>query len=148
VATYVPARRLYLLDPRTGRPRWRANTAIAPDTVPLVTAHTVVAVEGGVVGYLAVRLVSRDAATGKQQWAHALATPAGPQPVLALAGQAIVQTAPAHAHRPAPLLAYHLATGAPAWQASMPTSAQAPIPAAGGLLIQPADPGYACALTG
>jgi outer membrane protein assembly factor BamB len=150
VATYVPARRLYLLDPRTGRPRWRAATAVAPDTVPLITASSVVAVEGGVVGYLAVRLVSRDAATGKQLWARTLATtPAGPQPVLLLAGQAIVQTAPAHPHRAAPLLAYHLATGRPAWRASMTTFVQAaPIPAAGGLLIQPADPSYACALTG
>jgi len=149
-ATYAPARRLYLLDPRTGRPRWRAATAVALDTVPLVTASTVVAVEGGVIGYLAIRLVSRDAATGKQLWARALATtPAGPQRVLGWAGQAIVQTAPAHVSRGAPLLAYHLATGRPAWRASMPALVQAPpIPAADGLLNQPADPGYACALTG
>ena len=150
VATYVPARRLYLLDPRTGRPIWRAAIAVALDTVPLVTATQVVGVEGGVAGYPAVRLVSRDAATGKQLWARTLATmPAGPQPVLLLAGQAIVQTAAAQAHRAAPLLSYDLATGRPAWRARMPTFVQAPpVPAADKLLIQPADPGYACASTG
>lgn len=150
VGTYVPARRLYLLDPRTGRPVWRAATAVALDTVPLVTATQVVGVEGGVAGYPTVRLVSRDAATGKQLWARTLATmPAGPQPVLLLAGQAIVQTDAAQAHRAAPLLSYDLATGRPAWRASMPTFVQAPpVPAAGRLLIQPADPGYACASTG
>jgi outer membrane protein assembly factor BamB len=146
VATYVPARRLYLLDPRTGRPRWQAATAVALGTVPLVTVTAVVAVEGGVAGYPAVRLVSRSAVTGKRLWAHTLAaTPAGPQPVLQLAGQAIVSTAAARAHRPAPLLSYDLATGQPAWRADLPTSAQTPpVPAAGRLLIQPADPGYAC----
>jgi outer membrane protein assembly factor BamB len=145
VATYVPARRLYLLDPRTGRPRWRAATAVALGT-PLVTATRVVAVEGGVAGYPVVRLVSRDAATGRQVWARTLATsPAGPQPVLRLAGQAIVQTDQHWAHRPAPLLDYDLATGRPAWRADMPTFVQtSPVPAAGGLLIQPADPGYGC----
>jgi uncharacterized membrane protein len=66
-----------------------------------------------------------------------------------VAGQAIVQTAAAQAHRAAPLLSYDLATGRPAWRASMPTFVQAPpVPAAGRLLIQPADPGYACASTG
>ena len=150
VATYVPARRLYLLDPRTGRPRWRAATAVALGTVPLVTATRVVAVEGGVAGYPAVRLVSRDTATGRQLWARTLATiPAGPQPVLRLAGQAIVQTATDRAHQAAPLLSYDLATGRPAWRAGMPTFVQMPpVPATGGLLIQPADPGYACATTG
>lgn len=101
-------------------------------------------------GYPTVRLVSRGAATGKPLWARPLAIrTAGPQPVLRLAGQAIVQTAPAQPHRAAPLLSYNLATGRPAWRARMPTSVEAPpVPAAGGLLIQPADPGYACAWTG
>jgi outer membrane protein assembly factor BamB len=147
VASYVPARMLYLLNPRTGRPRWRAATAVAPDTVPLVTAARVVAVEGGVVGYLAVRLVSRDAATGRRQWARPLGTSAiGPQPVVQLAGHAVVQT-DAGARQAAPLLAYDLATGRPAWRAGMPTFVQTPpVPVSGGLLIQPADPGYACAV--
>ncbi len=123
---------------------------VALGTVPLVTAARVVAVEGGVAGYPAVRLVSRDSATGRQLRAHTLATlPAGPQPVLRLADQAIVQTVPPRAHRAAPLLSYDLATGQPDWHANMPTCVQIPpVPAGGGLLIQPADPGYACASTG
>jgi outer membrane protein assembly factor BamB len=149
VASDGRTRRLYLLDPRTGRPRWRTATVVALDTVPLVTAARVVAVEGGVAGYPAVRLVSRDAATGRQLWARPLATgAAGPQPVLQLAGQVVVQT-DGGAGRAAPLLAYDLATGRPAWRTGLPTFVQVPpVPATGGLLIQPADPGYACAVAG
>jgi hypothetical protein len=80
--------------------------------------------------------------------------------VLRLADQAIVQTGEHRAHRPAPcwpmtwpparpLLAYDLATGRLAWRADMPTFVQTPpVPAAGGVLIQPADPGYACLAAG
>jgi len=150
VDTYVPARRLYLLSPRTGRPLWRAATAVAQGTVPLVTATRVVTVEGGVAGFLAVRLVSRNAATGNQLWARTLATiPPGPQPVLQLGGQAIVQTAASLPHRPSPLLSYDLASGRLDWRAAMPVFVQTPpIPAAGGLLVQPADAGYACVSAG
>jgi len=150
VDTYEPARRLYLLSPRTGRPLWRAATAVAQGTVPLVTATRVVTVEGGVAGFLAVRLVSRNAATGKQLWARTLAAiPAGPQPVLRMGGQAIVQTGATRPGRPASLLSYDLATGRPGWHAAMPAFAQTPpVPAAGGLLVQPADPGFACASAG
>jgi outer membrane protein assembly factor BamB len=148
VATYVPARRLFLLSAWTGRPRWRAATAVALGVVPLVTAASVVAVEGGVAGYPAVRLVSRDAATGRPRWARALATvPGGPLPVLRVRGQAIVQMAAARPGQPAPLLSYDLATGHLAWRAMMPALVQAPlVPVAGGLLVQPADPGYGCPL--
>jgi outer membrane protein assembly factor BamB len=150
VAIYVPARRLFLISARTGRPRWSAATAVALDTLPLVTAASVVGFEGGVAGQQAVRLVSRDAATGRQRWARTLArTPPGPQRVLRLRGQAIVQTTEARPQRTAPLLSYDLATGRPAWRAAMPALLQAPpVPVAGGLLIQPADSGYACALAG
>jgi outer membrane protein assembly factor BamB len=150
VDTYEPARRLYLLSPRTGRPLWRAATAVAQGTVPLVTATRVVTVEGGVAGFLAVRLVSRNAATGNQLWARTLATiPPGPQPVLQLGGQAIVQTAASLPHRPSPLLSYDLASGRLDWRAAMPVFVQTPpIPAAGGLLVQPADAGYACVSAG
>lgn len=147
-ATYVPARRLYLLDPRTGRPRWQADTAVALGTSPLITARSIVSVEGGVVGYPVVRLVSRGTATGRMLWANKLATsPAGTQPVLGLAGQAAVQTAGAKTSGKAPLLAYDLGTGRLAWRALMPTFVQAPpVPIPGGLLLQSADPPYACAV--
>jgi hypothetical protein len=141
VATDTPGRRLYLLDPRTGWPRWRAATVVALGTVPLVTATRVVAVEGGVAGYPAVRLVSRDSATGRQLWAHTLATiPAGPQPVLRLAGQAIVQTAPPRAHRTAPLLSYDLATGRPGMTACLRSSRSRRSPPAARCSSSPPSP--------
>jgi len=101
-----------------------------------------------VVGYPVVRLVSRGTATGRMLWADKLATsPAGTQPVLGLAGQAAVQTAGAKTPGKAPLLAYDLGTGRLAWRALMPTFVQAPpVPIPGGLLLQPADPPYACAV--
>jgi outer membrane protein assembly factor BamB len=138
------AQRLYLLDPRTGRPFWWASTAVAPGTLPLVTATRVVAAEGGPVGD-PVTLVSRDAAAGRQLWARPLATrPGGPQPVLRLAGLVVLQTN-AGSRQAAPLLAYDLATGRPAWRADLPTSVQMPpVPVVGGLLIQPADLNYFC----
>jgi outer membrane protein assembly factor BamB len=88
-------------------------------------------------------------ADGRVRWARPLATgAAGPQPVLQLAGQVVVQT-DGGAGRAAPLLAYDLATGRPAWRTGLPTFVQVPpVPATGGLLIQPADPGYACAVAG
>lgn len=148
-ATYVPARRFYLLDPRTGRPRWGVTTA-AVNTVPLVTRTRVISVEGGMAGFPTVRLVSRSAASGAVLWARRLSTtPAGVQPVLLRAGDAVVQTAPRRAGQPAPLLAYDLATGKPAWTADMPTFVQVPpVPVHGGLLVQPADPPEGCASTG
>jgi outer membrane protein assembly factor BamB len=150
VATYVPARRLYLLSPRTGRPLWQAATAVALGTLPLVTATRVVTVEGGVAGYPAVRLVSRDAAAGKLLWARGLATvAASAQTVLRLGGQAIVQTAAARSGRPDQLVSYDLATGRQDWRAALPALTQTPpLPAAGGLLVQPADPGDACSTAG
>jgi len=68
VATYVPQRRLYLLDTRTGKVLWQANAAVAVDTIPIVLPHDIVSVEGGVEGYPEIRLVDRDTADGQQLW--------------------------------------------------------------------------------
>ena len=45
VATYDP-RRLYLLDLRTGRPRWHADTFVTQGMLPLVTGASVILTEG------------------------------------------------------------------------------------------------------
>jgi hypothetical protein len=72
-----------------------------------------------------------------------------PWPTVALLVVAVAASGCASAGGTTGGTAYHLATGRPAWRASMPAFVQAPpIPAAGALLIQPADPSYACALTG
>jgi outer membrane protein assembly factor BamB len=146
VATYVPDRRLYLLDARTGRPRWRITTAASLDALPEVTGRNVVAVEGGVEGFPKVRLVSRDSATGGRLWAVPLATgPVGAQPVLPLPGDVVVQTVGDRIPGPSPLLAFRLATGRLAWRANMPAFVQLPpVPIPGGLLIQPSDPAVGC----
>jgi outer membrane protein assembly factor BamB len=88
VATYDP-RRLYLLDVRTGRPRWHAATFVAQGGVPLVTGTSVLLAEG----QESVMLVARDAVSGRVRWQDSLAgSSAGSQPVLA-AGPLALQPA-------------------------------------------------------
>ncbi len=49
--------------------------------------------------------------------------------------------------RIAPLRAYQAASGRLAWQAGMPTFVQSPpVLVSGGILVQPADTMYACAV--
>jgi hypothetical protein len=56
-----------------------------------------------------------------------------------------VQTSSAMPGRPAPLLAFQAASGQLAWRVEMPTLVQnPPLLLPGRLLIQAADPGYAC----
>ena len=63
MATYDP-RRLYLLDLRTGRPRWHAGTFVTEGAIPLVTRTSIILTEGQ--DHIAV--VARDVATGRVQW--------------------------------------------------------------------------------
>ena len=60
VATYDP-RRLYLLDLRTGRPRWHADTFVTQGMLPLVTGASVILTEGQ--NHVAV--VARDVVNGQ-----------------------------------------------------------------------------------
>ena len=145
VTTYFD-RKLYLIDLATGRARWHATTFAAQDTLPLVTATDVISLEGGAVDYPASRIADRSAADGTLRWSRALSTqPFGPQPVLAIGRQAVVQTSSVTPGRPAPLLAFQAASGQLAWRVQMPTLVQnPPLLVPGGLLIQAADPGYAC----
>jgi outer membrane protein assembly factor BamB len=142
-------RRLYLLDRRTGRPRWQANTFVVQGTVPLVTRTTVIAAEG----LQRVRLVARDATDGRVIWQDALAQPPLGNQMIAQAGAenplAVLQGEPGRPHEPALLLAFHLTSGRLAWRASLPAFVPVvPMPVTGGFLVQPADSVYACALAG
>jgi outer membrane protein assembly factor BamB len=139
-------RQLYLLDPGTGRPRWHAGTFVAQGTVPLVTRTAVIAAEG----LQRVRLVARDAASGRVTWqATPAQPPIGNQAVIQAGTLTVLQGEPARAHEAAPLLAYVLTSGRLAWQASLPTFVPvAPVPVTGGFLVQPADLAYGCALAG
>lgn len=145
VTTYTD-RRLYVIDPATGQVRWHAATFIAQDTVPLITATDVYTVEGGATDYPVTRITDRGAANGALRWARTLGGEVvGPQPVLGIGNQAVVQTSSV-SRGPAPLLAFYAGSGQPAWSVGLPTLVQAaPLAVPGGLLIQAADPGYGCA---
>jgi outer membrane protein assembly factor BamB len=141
VTTYYN-RRLYLLDPRTGRPRWQVGTFVTQGVLPLITRTAVIAAEG----LQRVGLVARDAATGRIIWQDALAQPpVGSQSVVRAGSLAVLQGEPVNPGQPAPLRGYDPATGRPAWQATLPTFvAVPPVPLTGGLLVQSADLFAAC----
>jgi outer membrane protein assembly factor BamB len=143
VATYDP-RRLYLLDLRTGRPRWHTDTFVTEGAIPLVTGTSVILTEGQ--DHVAV--VDRDVANGRVRWRDpAPGAPGGYQPVLAVGPLAILQGDPGAPGGTAPLRAYQAASGRLAWQAGMPTFVQSPpVLVSGGILVQPADTMYACAV--
>jgi outer membrane protein assembly factor BamB len=142
VATYVFNRRLYLLDPRTGRPRWQADTAVALNTIPLITESAVISAEG----IQGTALVARAAADGRVLWRDGLAqSPDSNQQVTQAGSLAILETNPVRPDEPALLTAYHLTSGALAWRVELPTFVPvSPIPVTGGFLVQPSDPGFAC----
>jgi outer membrane protein assembly factor BamB len=146
LAAYAFNRRLYLLDPRTGRLRWQADTFVAQDTIPLVTKTDVLVLEG----LQTVRLVDRAAADGRVRWQAPVTDPSlGGQPVVRAGSLAVVQGEPSRPRRPAPLLAYQTAGGKLAWRADMPAFVQPPpVLVPGGILVQSADPLYACAAGG
>src|ERR1035441_5754768 len=105
VAAYVFSRRLYLLDPRTGRLRWQADTFVTEGIIPLVTGTDVVLAEG----QPTVRLVDRAAAGGAVRWQDTLtAPPAGTQQVLQAGPLAVLQTDPSRPGSPAPPLGHHI----------------------------------------
>lgn len=146
VATYVPKRALYLLDGRTGRAVWQETTAVALDTVPAVSDQDVISVEGGVAGFETITLVDRAAATGAPRWKTPLpGLPGGSQSVLRSGPLVVVQSSGGMGNSPT-LLAYHQGDGTPAWHVALPAFVQqSPVAVAGGLLVQAAEPGQACA---
>ncbi len=145
VATYDP-RRLYLLDLRTGRPRWHAGTFVTQGALPLVTGTSVVLTEG----QNHVTVVARNAVNGRVQWRDNVPGPSeGYQPVLAAGPLAILQGEPGAPGAAATLRAYQAASGQLAWQAAMPTFVQSPpVLVPDGILVQPADLVYACPTAG
>jgi outer membrane protein assembly factor BamB len=69
--------------------------------------------------------------------------------VLGIGSQAVVQTSSGKPGGTAPLLAFHAGSGQPAWRVDLPTLVQVPpVVVPGSLLIQAADPGYACPAAG
>jgi outer membrane protein assembly factor BamB len=145
LAAYVFNRWLYLLDPRTGRLRWQAQTFVTLGNIPLVTRTNVLVLEG----LQTVRLVDRNATDGRVIWQDTLTNPpVGGQPVTPAGPLALLQGGPRAPGTPAPLLAYDKASGKLAWHTDMPTFVQSPpVLAPGGILVQSGDLMYACAAT-
>jgi outer membrane protein assembly factor BamB len=146
VANLPAPGRLYLLDPATGRVRWRAAAVVGAG--PLLAAGGEVDIEGGAATG-PVAIVDRDAADGRIRWQDTLpqsASNAG-QGVeqLVQAGQlALVQS---NAAAGLTLSAYWLDYGPRAWQIRLPENAEvSPVPVPGhGVLVQPAGPFSGCA---
>jgi len=145
VATYDP-RRLYLLDLRTGRPRWHVDTFVTQGTLPLVTGASVVLTEG----QDHVTVVARDAVNGRVRWRDSVpGRSEGYQPVVQAGPLAVLQGEPRVPGGPAPLFAYQTASGRLAWRVGLPAFVQPPpVLVPGGILVQPGDPVYGCALAG
>jgi outer membrane protein assembly factor BamB len=143
-----------LLDPATGKARWRVTTFLPYMSQPglppgaAVTARDTVAAEGQPDQGTGrgSRLVDRSASTGSVRWAVPLPAidPDGAAPLIA-GSQVLVATNPP-AGGSATLMAIDQATGRLAWRARMPTTMWVQPAAAGpGLLAQPTDASYLCA---
>ena len=104
-------------------------------TIPLVTKTDVLLVEGNQTS----SLVDRAAADGRMRWRQ---TPAEPpvdgQQVVQDGPLALLQGNPSRTRNPAPLLAYQLTSGRPAWRVDLPAFvSQSPVLTPGGILVQP-----------
>ena len=144
VATYARNPGLYLLDPATGRPRWRVNAFAALEQPPVVTGTDVIGIEG----ISQLRLTDRNAADGHARWQRRLGLVETIGPVLVQPGLAVTLTNPGRPGQPSYLAAYRVAGGGPAWRVAMPTYVPGPpaaLPGGAGLLVQPADPTNVCA---
>ncbi len=134
VTDQAPAEHLYLLDPATGRPRWRARTVVAEPASLVVTATDIVAIEGS----NNLRVVDRSAVNGQVRWMASAETT--PEPVVKAGSLVIVQDERVSGAG-APLRAYWLASGQLAWQTDMPTRVQAVTNVPSGVLVEAGNPG-------
>jgi outer membrane protein assembly factor BamB len=146
---YRPGR-LWLLSGRTGHLRWSVPASLLPFSAPLPAGADVVTLETPEAAITpipsAIRLVSRDAATGAIKWARRLpggaigpAVQAGPD-IVVRPNRSVTDSEPSKV-----LLSYRAATGQPAWHITLPAPAEMPpAPAATGLLVQAGDDTTLC----
>ena len=139
--------RMYLLDPATGRVRWRVATLVGAG--PLLAGGGVVDIERtAVTGPVAI--VDRGAADGRIRWQDPLqqsASNAGPgMEQLVQTGQLALVQSNATAGQPVTLSAYWLSDGRPAWQIILPENVEvSPVLVPGqGVLVQPDGPFSRC----
>lgn len=151
-ATYVPDRRLYLVNPATGRVRWSAATfAAAEGDNPgqlLEAGPEVVLPEANVKPPAdADRLVARDAADGRVLWSAPLPGIGGNMALLPLAGgQAIAYTSTpgTGSNPPTRLIVRRLGTGRQLASATLPDMVMGPLTVTGTSILAQSD-SLACA---
>jgi outer membrane protein assembly factor BamB len=132
---------LYLIDPATGRARWRAATYV-DDPVPLITARDVIVPEGR----QRQAIVDRLASSGAVRWAAPVSFAPPSMPALLAGSRVVTVTDPATASGAGTLSALDLGTGRPAWQVPLPTTIfVSPAMTPGGdVLAEPSDVAQAC----
>jgi outer membrane protein assembly factor BamB len=145
---------LYLVDPATGRARWKAAAFMegggeaGQPLIAAVTAQDIITPEAGSGGQ-PQRVVDRSAASGSVRWAVPVAgsAPSG-VPVVAVGSQVVTVAWPS-GRGGGTLLAVSQPTGRTGWRLQMPALVQVPLaPVRSGLLAQPTDPSYGCPLAG
>ena len=137
---------LYLIDPATGRARWRASTFV-DDPVPLITANDVIVPEGR----QGQRIVDRSASSGAVRWSAPVTGLAPPSmPVLRAGSRVVTAIDPSGAGNGGALSALDLATGRPAWRVPLPAVLFVPpaLAPGGDVLAEPADLAQACPMGG
>lgn len=133
VTDQAQAEHLYLLDPATGRPRWRARTVVEEPASLAVTATDIVAIEGS----NNLRVADRGAVNGQVRWMASAETTI--EPAVRAGSLVIVQDERVNGAG-APLRAYWLASGQLAWQTDMPARVQAVTSVPGGVLVEAGNP--------
>jgi outer membrane protein assembly factor BamB len=151
VSTYDP-RILYLLAPRSGRPRWSADTFVDQNAAPAVLVDKVVSVEGGVTDSPPLSLVERGAVDGRSLWSVRLGDlggPVGDQQVVVSGSSVVIAATTGRLGQTDRLAAFDLGSGRRLWQAVLPTFTEtSPVPVAGHFVVQSADPGTVCPIGG
>jgi len=158
-ATYVPDRRLYLVNPVTGRVRWSAGTFAAAEGdnpgLLVETSTDVVLPEGDVTPPPDVfRLVARDAADGRVLWSAPLPGGVESENIALLplpGGQALAyaSTTGTSVTAPTRLTVRRLGTGRQLAAVTLPDMIMAPLTVTGtNVLAQSDSPSCAIAATG
>lgn len=138
VSTQAPSR-LLLVDPTTGRVRWRV--AYTGGQAPALDTGTDLLYPGGT-GF---GLTDLGAANGSVRWTDPAAAASSAQ-ILRVGAYAVVVGNATKPNSPALVTAYLLATGKRAWTTEVPTFVEVPAVAAGAnLLVQSGDLSEACA---
>ena len=137
VSTEIPSR-LFLVDPKTGRVRWRV--AYQGGQAPPLDTGTDLLYQGG--GRFS--LIDLRAANGSVRWAVRAPVTSFAQ-ILRIGAYAVVVSNVTKPDSPAVVTAYRMSTGKQAWTTKVPTFVEVPAAVAGAnLLVQSGDLNDSC----